>query len=437
MAPSKKDPEPVEAAPEEQPEVKDTASPRWPFLTKFIVGLVLAILAILLIIRFQEYVTMVVTAFMLSFLFYPMALFLQRHFKINWRLAVMIVYFSTAGLLIFLLARGGTGIITQIQSFVDGITKNMGSISDLLDEWSNAVIHLGPFEFKLPSMNTDFLTTQITERLQPMLGQAGTIATKVVGSVGNALFQFLVVYMVSFFIASETGGARSVLKLKVPGYEEDIKRMGRELSKIWNAFIRGQFIVVGAAIVVYTVLLAILGLPYFILLAIIAGIGRFVPYIGAWVGWISIGIAALLRTNPPFGMTELGFMALVLGVCLVVDAFLDHGLTPKLMGDALSVHPAAIMISALVMAQIMGLVGIIIAAPVVASLQLFLRYIIRKLSDSDPWEGITYYQRPKKPAIVKLTSRFYKRAKVWMASVNEKLYERWEQRKQQTANKKK
>jgi len=155
-------------------------------------------------------------------------------------------------------------------------------------------------------------------------------------------------------------------------------------------------------------------LPYFLVLAIIAGLGRFIPYIGAWIGWIGFIIGALLQDPTPYGLTKLMYVVLVISIAMVIDMVLDHVLTPKLMGDTLEVHPAAIMISALIGGQIFGLLGIILAAPTFATLKLLMGYATKKLFDQDPWEGMAYYRKPKEPALLIALRKLGKRIRAWL-----------------------
>jgi predicted PurR-regulated permease PerM len=55
------------------------------------------------------------------------------------------------------------------------------------------------------------------------------------------------------------------------------------------------------------------------------------------------------------------------------------------MSDALEVHPAAVLVMVIISASLFGLVGVLLAAPVLASLKLIFTYIVRKLMDADPW----------------------------------------------------
>jgi predicted PurR-regulated permease PerM len=315
-----------------------------------------------------------------------------------------------------LAARGGTSLVGFVQDAIANLNANIAAVASFLEEWSQRVIFIGPLKFTMPTLDAQFLSTELLSRLQPILTQAGTLAGAVVTFVGSSLFNFGLVYLLSFFLVSESNGSQAKLfDINLPGYEYDLRRMGREIANIWNAFIRGEFVVVGTAIVIYAILLGSFGLPYFFVLAIIAGLGRFVPYVGAWVGWIAFAVSAFLQTPTPFGLANWAYALLIVGIALVIDTLLDQVLTPRVMGNALEVHPAAIMISALLGAQLLGLIGVILAAPVIATLKLVSRYVLRKLMDQDPWEGLAYYKPKKKPFFFKWLPKSGSKAETWLS----------------------
>lgn len=377
-------------------------SPPWGWGTKLIVGSLLVVGFLALVFYFNDYFKLVLTAFLLSFLLYPFCDLLCKIAHLRWRVSVAIVYLLIAGLLVWLLARGGTSLASQVQNLFQTVIDNIDNITMWLEKWSSQVILIGPFKLTTPQLDFAMIGTWISESLQPIASQAGTIATTVVGKVGGFVVNLGITYMVSFFITSETEGARRrMINISIPGYEKDFRRLGLEVGKIFNSFIRGEFTVVGIAIIVYTIFLGILGLPYFFILALIAGFGRFIPYVGAFLGWVSFFIGALLQDPTPFGMTNLVYALLIVGIAVVIDTIFDQVLMPKVMGNSLKVHPAAILISALVGAQLLGVLGIILAAPAFATLKLILRYSSHKLFDRDPWEGMQYYQKPNETVLMK------------------------------------
>lgn len=404
-----------EDAPGHKPNRKNIESPPWGWGTKLIVGLLFVVGFLALIIKFKPYFILLLTAFVLSFLLSPVCNLLHRTLKLKWRAATAIVYFLLAGLFIWGIAEGGTRLAFQVQALFQTIVDNVDNITGLLEKWSNQNLVLGPFRFTTPKLDFDFLGNLISDSLQPIASQAGNIATTVVGKVGGFFFNTVITFMVSFFLTSESEGAkRGLISINIPGYEKDFLRLGKEISKIFNAFIRGEFTVVSIAVIVYSIYLGIMGLPYFFVLALIAGLGRFIPYLGAALGWIGIFVGAMLQDPTPFGLTKFVYAVIVFLIAFVIDLMFDHFLMPKVMGQSLEVHPAAIMISALVGAQLLGVLGVILAAPVFATVKLILRYSSRKLFDRDPWEGMQYYQKPVEPVLVKGVRKAWKKIASWL-----------------------
>ena len=224
-----------------------------------------------------------------------------------------------------------------------------------------------------------------------MASLAGGAAT----TIGWILFAFLI----SYFLLSESRGVRNeFLKIKIPGYNDDINLMGIELGRIWNAFLRGQLLIILLTIGIYIVILGSLQVNFYLGLALLAGIARFVPYIGPVIAWTTYGLVTLFQGSTIFGLESFPYALLVIGIAWITDVILDNLVVPRLMGDALEVHPAGVMVGAIVFGSIFGIIGVILAAPVLATAQLFGQYIFNKMFDQDPWVQINQrIQIEKKP----------------------------------------
>ena len=364
-------------------------SPKWNWTTKLVVGLVLAAIGFFFLIRFQNILGPLLLSFIIAYLIYPAADFFRKKMKIGWRGAVTIFYLIIALVLLAMLTWGGFTIVEQVQNLIAFIQKNITELPALLQNLADQSIKIGQFELSLSFLNNNNIVDQAISTIQPLLGSAGNLVGKVISGGANLVFWMVLTLLVSYFILAETGGVNnSLLKITLPGYEEDIRRMGKELSLIWNAFIRGQLIVISVAVIVFSIILGSLGMQFFFGLALIAAFGRLIPYVGAWITWISYGLVALLQAQTPFGLTPFWYMVLVVVIALIVDNILDNILVPKVMSNALRVHPAAVLLAALIGANLLGIVGVILAAPVLASLQLFFKYAIKKLTDMNPWEDL-------------------------------------------------
>jgi predicted PurR-regulated permease PerM len=252
------------------------------------------------------------------------------------------------------------------------------------------------------------LTNQLLGTAQNMIGQLGMIIGQAASSAVVVFGWGFFIIMISYFILAESNGTTNYLaKFHLPGYEDDLQRLEIQLDRIWNAFLRGQIIVTSLNMVLYTIVLGGTGVQYFYILAFVAGIARIVPYIGAWLSWITFGLVAFFQGTTFYGMNSLSYALMVVILAILVDTAMDNMVTPKIMSNSLKVHPAAVMVAAIIGISWLGIIGVILAAPVLATLKLFSDYALLKLLDRDPWTEIE-----KTP--IKTESRFrYTLKMIW------------------------
>jgi len=105
------------------------------------------------------------------------------------------------------------------------------------------------------------------------------------------------------------------------------------------------------------------------------------------VTWITYGLVAFFQETTILGLQPFPYVVLVIGIAMLIDLLMDNFVVPRMMGDSLKIHPAAVMVAAIVFAQLFGLIGVLLAAPVMATVKLVTYYVFRKLFDLDPWEG--------------------------------------------------
>ena len=407
-----------------EPVAEKTVSPRWTKNTKLAVSFAAILLIFGLVIKFQNYLSLILTALLIVFLFTPIITVIQKRLKLSWRLATTLVSVLMALIMLGLLTWSGITLFGQLQNLINLLSGALTGLVSNLEHLSNQEVVVGPFSFFVPELTATYLSDLLVERVQPILGEAGSLIGKVLSGGANLVFRSFMMYLISYFFTSETDGVKKQkISFTLPGYEKDIQRMGKEVNNIWNAFIRGEFLVVGTAILIYAVLLSGLRMPYALGLALIAGLGRFIPYIGAWVSWLTFAVVALITRPTPFGVLPVVYAAIVVCIALVVDNILDNFMTPKVMGNALKVHPAAVLITALIGSQLLGVIGIILAAPVFATVKLITHYVFHKLTDQDPWEGISYSSQRKELFFARLFRYLKKKIPVWFRQARARVLE--------------
>jgi len=383
--PAKK--KPTESQIETQPE--SGPSPAWDSSTKLLIGLTLIALLAALIWRFSNLVTPLMMVFIIVYLLHPVTAFVSRILHVSWGAAVTIIYLLTIIIALGLLTISGMGLVQQVQSLIASVQDIIANLPAYMDTFTSTVYHpFNLFTIDLTKLDLNTAGRELISYIQPILGQTGTLVSTLATSAAESIGWAAFILMVSFFVMLESSGMRrDIIKVEIPGYQEDVNRIMRELALIWNAFLRGQLIIFFLALTVYSILLPIFGVRYSLGIALMAALAKFLPYIGPGITWTVLGLVSFFQAEHPFGLDPLVYTLLVLGIILSIDQIIDNLIAPRIMADALKVHPAAVLVAIIIGASLFGLLGVVIAAPLLATFTLLIRYALRKMFDLEPWDG--------------------------------------------------
>ncbi len=154
-----------------------------------------------------------------------------------------------------------------------------------------------------------------------------------------------------------------------------------EIDTILSGFIRGQLSVCGILAVLYSLGLYFIGIDLAIVIGMLAGIMFIIPYVGTILGIVlSVGMA-LLKFH------DLLHPLLCLGWFVLVQALEGVVITPKIVGDTVGLHPLVALVALLLGGQLFGVLGMLVAVPLTAILQVFLHSLIAYYRESEFYSG--------------------------------------------------
>ncbi len=368
-------------------EEKSSGSPQWSSTTKLVVGLTFIAIVAALLVNFRGIIGPLILAFILAYALHPLADRICRVSGLSWTASVNVVFLILVALLLTVFTLTGLAVAQQLQSLVRFVQTIVTELPFFVENLSTQVYTFGPFQLDFAQFDLETVANQLLDIVQPLLGQVGnlvrTFATGAVGVLGWGLFILLIAY----FVLADSGRwfPDALVSIEIPGHQVDIRRLGRELGRIWNAFLRGQIVLFLLTVLLAAALMTVLGVRLALGLSLLAGLARFVPYVGPLTVWIVTGLVAFFQESNYLGLAPLQYALLVVLGQLVLDQVFDNYLSPRMMGQTLGVHPAAVLVSAIIATNLIGLVGLLLAAPVLATFQLFGRYALRKMLDLDPW----------------------------------------------------
>ncbi len=219
----------------------------------------------------------------------------------------------------------------------------------------------------------------------------GSVASYTAWTVGWVAF----VIFVSFYLIKDAQiFIDSIVNLVAEAYREEVYRLFEELNAVWHAFLRGQFTIALTMGTIVGLLSWIVGMPYPLLIGLIAALSEFLPQIGPATVLLPMSLIAFFQSESSWlgmMMTPLGF-ALASGlVYLFINQMANYFLYPRVMGTNLNMHPLVVFVGALAGFFAAGVLGVLLASPLIASGRVVIYYIYCKLQDIPPF--------PERPAI--------------------------------------
>lgn len=170
---------------------------------------------------------------------------------------------------------------------------------------------------------------------------------------------------------------RGIHDLLPRNMEAEITRLVKEVDEVLGAFLRGQLMVMLALGVIYTIGMSLIGIEFAVLIGMGAGLLSIVPYLGSIVGVVVAAGAAIFQFQDSF---HLVMVLLVFGLGQTAEGMY---LTPKLVGDQIGLHPVTVIFAVLAGGQLFGFLGILVALPVAAALNVLVRHVHHKYRKSD------------------------------------------------------
>jgi predicted PurR-regulated permease PerM len=200
-----------------------------------------------------------------------------------------------------------------------------------------------------------------------------TVLGALVGIVGG-VFGVVTILIVAFYLLVDSGNMVRTFVLAFPKSERSrVSAACVDVSRKVSAWLAGQLflaIIIGSTAAIG---LGLMGVPYFYVLALIAGIGELIPIVGPLLSAIP-AIAVAFSVSPALALGVLVFF-------IVQQQFENHLLVPRVMSRQVGVSPVIVIIALLIGGSLLGVVGAILAVPTAAILHVIYQKITDSLAD--------------------------------------------------------
>ncbi len=357
--------------------MEEQLSPPWSRTTKVAVTLTgLALLGVL-IYSFQEALPPLVIAGLIAYLLTPVVDFVCARVRLPRGLATLLVY------LLFLTLLGlAIGLLTPpLVRQVTALRLNLEAATDLLESFLTRQYTIGGLVIDPSSLYLE-LQKELAAMVRPAVTQTLALAMQAVTTVVWTVF----ILVISFYLTKDGHRLGAQVEKWVPPHlRHDYRRLRDEIDNIWRDFFRGQLLVglaMGGSILV---LMGAIGLPNVLILSLLAVVLEFLPSLGHTI-WLIIAIPiALLRGSLWLPLPNFWFAVLVLGIHIVLQQVDLNFYIPRFVGRRVHLHPLVVIVGIIVGGILAGVLGIFLAAPIISSLRVIVKYTYCKLLDLYPW----------------------------------------------------
>jgi len=371
-------------------------SPPWGEMAKLTVVMMGFILAIIGVYLTRNVIGIAALAALIAFLVAPLIRFADRKLHIPRTVSLLIAYF-----LVFLgtVAFGFLVLSSIVESVIEldpiglinegrlwllgeidqnGFMTIWGVTIDMNGVIGNLQNPVGSAEGS-GAIDAEMILDTLMNSFSGFRTAAGVILAVVTSAIATVL--------IAMYLNADSHRYHAALAEQFPpGYERDGWIMLRQQKSVWTGYLYGQLInSLITGLLVFVVLWAV-GLPGAFLMGMIMVVLNMIPTFGPILAAIPGVLAALLSGSTRWPDLEYYWFALIVaGIYIVVVQAQANVIAPKVMGTAVQLRPAIVLIGLVVGFQVGGLLGSLLAVPVIASIRDVGVYICAKLLDRDPF----------------------------------------------------
>ena len=369
----------ADSARSEQAEVKVTQAGRLPVQrrNRLLLWLTLAVLVAVVLWISRQVLLPYIVSLVLAYLLLPLVNWLDDHmparfhrWHIDRPLAIILIYLLLLAILGGILAFAVPLLIDQVGYLV----QNWPTLIERAQDW-------GKQGWNWYQTIPDTWRTTIEANLKGLFGDlVGTIENGVIAAIRQVfstvgfVIGFIVIPFWMFYILDDASRVKKgVVGVFPESIRGDILAVAGLVDDVLSAYIRGQFLLMVFVGGMATISLLIIGVPYALILGLIAGIFEALPVLGPLLGAVPAVLVALLSSPISAVYVAIAFFA--------IQQIENVLLVPRISGKSVKLHPAVVMVVLVLGNQVAGFAGMLLAVPVTAILRDVFKYLHLRLQD--------------------------------------------------------
>lgn len=318
-----------------------------------------------------------VIAWLLAYLLYPVVKFMQYKMRVPTRalsiIVTLVLVIAVLGGIFYLII---PPMIEQFERLGGYITKyiqheaSASNMPDAIRTWLHDNRD-GIHDFFNRNDVTDALKSAMP-KVFSVLGQTANIIVSIVASFITLMYMFFILLDYEYL---SNNWIKIFPKSVRPFWQSLMKDVEREL----NNYVRGQSLVALSMGILFCIGFTVIDFPMAIGLGILIGIMDLVPYLHTFA-LIPTAFLALMKAADT-GQNFWVILASAVAIFAIVQVIIDMVITPRIMGKAMGLNPAILLLSLSVWGSLLGFIGLIIALPLTTLLIAYYQRYVTKETD--------------------------------------------------------
>lgn len=380
--------------------MKTTAENRiWSPQLRYILLVMMVLIGAGFLVLLRDQMTLIIVSLGISFVLMPLIGFLQTKLRLPRGIAVLIAYVLGFALLVLISTLIIPAIVERITDFLN---QDWPAVFDRVDQWlADLIVQLEVENLQIGSQKIDLTVPLVEVRswfnslgsskidMSALLNEWSTIlssAFSIGKNVFSTLLSLITVTMISIHVANDGDKLQGkIVAVFKPQYHPEIDELLTQLRHVWTKFFAGQLKLMLVIGIMTTIFCYALGLKWALLLGIIAGFLEIIPNIGPIISAIPAIFAAAVFGSSYYPLEPWLVVLITIIGYVLIQQFENVIIVPRIMSDAVGVHPVILIIGILVLSNKLGVIGALLAAPLLGMVKVFSAYVLAKLREEDPY----------------------------------------------------
>jgi predicted PurR-regulated permease PerM len=347
----------------------------WSKTTRYLALIIVLMGLVWLLLAAEALIGPLVIAASLAYVLNPAVTLITNRTKLSHNLSASLVYLLFLAVLVALLIIFVPVVIGQAKSLA---IELQGIRVRLEDALASPVTFLG-FD-----LSFDDLLTELQEISSPLLKPDRIL--RVLRATTTNLTWILVVLVTTYYLLRDWERLREwLIRLAPEAYQPDVRRLHEEIKGIWQAYLRGQLLLMLLVGVLTGLGSAAIGLPGAVALGLLAGVLDLIPSLGPMATAVVAAIIAWFEGSTYLPLSNAWFTVVVIALYTFVQLVENVWLQPRIMGRSLRLHPGLVFVAVVGALAMAGALVALIIVPLIGSVVVVGRYIRCRILGLEPW----------------------------------------------------